>query len=118
MPNRRKHIITGQAASLAYSAIRSQGELPLSRILESLGGVIGGGIGGCIPDIIEPAASPGHRDIAHSFAAIAALFALADRKLQSVQQILRDEAKAMAARRDNCGEGSIEAIFLSLAEAF
>jgi len=39
-------------------------------LTEAFGGALGGWMGGALPDVIEPANSPNHRQTAHSWAAL------------------------------------------------
>jgi membrane-bound metal-dependent hydrolase YbcI (DUF457 family) len=69
MPNRSIHVAAGAAAGLIVAAFHpSLANVNLGwRLL--LGGSIGG-IGGTLPDLIEPADSPSHRSSAHSYVAL------------------------------------------------
>lgn len=68
MPNFETHDLIGTAAGAGYAAYRARGQEPLFQLIETLAGALGGSIGGRLPDLLEPATCPGHRDIAHSVA--------------------------------------------------
>lgn len=73
MPNRNTHLIIGAGVSAlayaVYKAIKNE-ESNLEGVLGSLA------IGGCfslLPDLLEPATHPNHRDILHSIVVLAVL---------------------------------------------
>lgn len=69
MPNRRTHKNAGIAVGAITATVCSY-KLPSHlRAAEIAGGAFGGFIGGILPDIIEPATSPNHRGMAHSYLA-------------------------------------------------
>ena len=69
MPNRRTHKLVGAASGAAYAGYRAKEQSGLNWWAEVAGGGLGGFFGGPLPDAIEPAISPWHRDLAHSWAA-------------------------------------------------
>ena len=69
MPNRDAHAVVGTCAGVGLAAYRGQKQESVNRLLEAIGGGIGGYIGSRLPDIIEPALWPGHRQFAHSVTA-------------------------------------------------
>jgi len=69
MPSRQTHVKVGVLAGCCFAAYRScEQDLP-NMLLETIGGGVGGYVGSRLPDIIEPALWPGHRQFAHSVAA-------------------------------------------------
>ena len=68
MPNRETHAVIGALAGGGFAAYRAREQEQLNALMEIIGGAIGGHIGGRLPDIIEPAFWPGHRQFAHSVA--------------------------------------------------
>lgn len=70
MANRTEHAFVGVLAGAVYAALwstqRAQTD-ELGRFAEFLGGVFGGYVGGVLPDQLEPATSPKHRQMMHSF---------------------------------------------------
>jgi hypothetical protein len=70
MPNRRTHQAVGLTAGGVAAAYRARNEARGDQILEGLGGGIAGWTGGQLPDVLEPAISSYHRDIAHSWTAM------------------------------------------------
>lgn len=66
MPNKNTHVVVGAAAGAAFSLFVSKGQKDENRLLELIGGCIGGGLGGRSADLMEPASHPGHRQFAHS----------------------------------------------------
>jgi hypothetical protein len=66
MPNKQTHVTIGTLAGGGLAAYRAREQEPLNMLLEAIGGGIGGYIGGRLPDVIEPASWPSHRQLAHS----------------------------------------------------
>jgi len=77
MPNCRTHTDVGVVAGVALTTYHARDETPADLITELLGGAIGGYAGGRLPDLLEPATFPGHRDVAHSCVALGAVMGLA-----------------------------------------
>lgn len=69
MPNRHTHLGVGVGTGALAAGYRARTEPIRHLVAELVGGAIGGGVGGVTPDILEPATSPNHRDVAHSVAA-------------------------------------------------
>ena len=68
MPNEDKHFIMGAVTGLTvYALERKKSGLPLT-LGETIPYLIGGGIVGCLPDLLEPAIHPNHRQFFHSIA--------------------------------------------------
>jgi len=70
MPNSKTHFLVGAVIGAGlYCLIKKSQDQPIE-----LSGVLGmglvGGVAGLLPDIIEPATSPNHREFAHSIAAL------------------------------------------------
>jgi len=117
MPNRKKHVSVGGAAGVAYAALNALDQSPFNLVLEAIGGFAGGKVGGCIPDFLDPATTPNHRDMAHSLLAVGGVLALAAKdKLMSWHQDLRDKANAFATDRLACEAGSLQAILFGIQE--
>lgn len=68
MPNGSFHKGLGALAGAATSACLSSDRQGLDRLAEVVGGLVGGWIGGAMPDIIDPAISPRHRCVGHAVA--------------------------------------------------
>ena len=68
MPNRDIHWQAGAAAGGGYAAYLAWGQPTEDVVAETAGGLIGGVIGGLLPDWIDPPTGPGHRAEAHSIA--------------------------------------------------
>jgi len=92
MPNRQVHVKVGVFSGCGLAAYRSREQDLLKMFLETIGGGFGGYIGSKLPDIIEPASWPGHRQFAHSVTAggsIACLYGL----LERWEKYFRSQAK-------------------------
>jgi len=66
MPGREMHTSIGTVVGALTAAARTPAEASGVPIPELGGGAIGGYWGSRFPDLIEPASSPWHRDVAHS----------------------------------------------------
>jgi len=69
MPNRQTHTKVGVLAGCGFAAYRGHEQELSNMLLEAIGGGASGYIGSRLPDIIEPALWPGHRQFVHSVAA-------------------------------------------------
>ncbi len=63
---RAQHELLGMFVGGAAGIWASRGEDGADRVLEFVGGVVAGPRAACLPDVLEPATSPGHRALAHS----------------------------------------------------
>jgi membrane-bound metal-dependent hydrolase YbcI (DUF457 family) len=70
MARRRTHLVVGVAAGAAGAAYRSRRGTTRVRVAETLGGGIGGAVGGLLPDYLEPAVNSWHRSVCHSYATV------------------------------------------------
>jgi hypothetical protein len=50
---------------VGYALYKANKQNDLARVLESIGGAVGGYCGGTLPDLIDPPFHPGHRSIGH-----------------------------------------------------
>jgi hypothetical protein len=64
-----------------------------------LGGALGGQRGGVMPDVIEPASWPGHRQVAHSVAGTAAMVYYAEEPVTASEEVLHRQALDFRRRR-------------------
>jgi len=76
MPNRQEHVYSGIITSMSVAAASTRELPPVQALAETVGLAIGGGLGGRLPDFIEPAHQPNHRHFAHSVT-LGAIMALA-----------------------------------------
>jgi membrane-bound metal-dependent hydrolase YbcI (DUF457 family) len=68
-------------------------------LIETAGGVLGGTIGGLLPDWIDAPTSPRHRAQAHSMAITGTLGYHMNEQILSSQTLLRSQAQACANRQ-------------------
>lgn len=68
MPNKNEHALIGTAAGGTFAFLRSTDQDPLWRLLEAIGGSIGGRVASVLPDLVDPADHPMHREIGHGVA--------------------------------------------------
>jgi len=95
VPNRTTHTSAGAAAGALAAWWLARDEPRPLRAVEVLGGLVGGAVGGRLPDELEPAELPGHRGFAHSvvFAGVAAAMLGRHRRLRRVQAFIRQQAE-------------------------
>lgn len=99
MPNGPTHTAIGAGLS-AIVATANCGDLPDSgQVIDSLAATIGGGIGGRLPDILEPAVHSHHRGVCHSVAIGTAVVALAGYVCRTAGAQLRATAAEHRANR-------------------
>jgi hypothetical protein len=82
MPNGKTHRRAGAVTGGTVALHRARLQPPLHQLLEAAGGTVGGTIGGALPDLLEPATSPWHRSVSHSWvagASVASFFENLDR---------------------------------------
>mgnify|MGYP007071031505 CR=1 FL=1 len=89
MPNGRIHASTSMPAGAICALSKCSSENDLERFVESLGGTIGGYMGGILPDWIDPPLHPGHRSLAHGMAPVTACAAVWYQNLDGWQNHLR-----------------------------
>jgi hypothetical protein len=67
MPCERTHREVGTLAGALAALHNANAQAPGDQLLELVGGGLGGRLGGCMPDVLEPAISSWHRGTAHSY---------------------------------------------------
>jgi len=102
MPNCDVHWKTGAAVGGGYAGYLAWGQ-PMPHVLtETAGGVLGGTVGGLLPDWIDAPTSPRHRAEAHSIAISGVCGYYLKDQILPRQSSLRDRAEGYAqARRAN-----------------
>lgn len=98
MPNCRTHRVVGAAAGAGLAAYHARGETSEHQLVEIAGGSLGGLWGGQLPDFLEPATSPCHRDLAHSCMALLGWTAL---KLEEWRSFCRERAEEYRLRMED-----------------
>ena len=115
MPNGETHRLVGMAAGGGYALYRARAQTPGCLILEAVGGVVGGNIGGRLPDIFEPALHPRHRSLAHGLGPVGGAGYVAISALDGAQDWLRAQADRRAILRANA-QTVLEGIWHALLE--
>jgi len=115
--NRKAHVAWGAATGATVAALRAKDEEPWKALLEATGGALGGAIGGRLPDVLEPAIHPRHRDVAHSATALVVSGSLAYRALQGWEEHCRGRANQFAAVRSTATT-DLDRLVALLGEAF
>ena len=101
MPRKLEHTYGGVAAALGHAALSTRGLPPSRAIAETIGHAIGGGLGGQLPDRIEPATHPNHRKFAHSASLGLGIVALLVLYGPQMQLLLRQTGEAVQRRRED-----------------
>ncbi len=93
MPNCTVHRLGAvpAGAALAFDCARTQA--PAARFWETLGGGLGGDLGGRLPDIWNPPTHPNHRGWAHGILPAVTTAMVIQPKLVSVQEWLRIQSE-------------------------
>jgi hypothetical protein len=99
MPNRDVHGRAGAVVGGGYAAYHAWGQPTPHVLIETAGGVLGGTIGGLLPDWIDAPTSPRHRAQAHSMAITGTLGYHMNEQILSSQTLLRSQAQACANRQ-------------------
>ena len=118
MPNREVHVAAGIVCGGALAAICAEDQTPSQFVMETLGGLTGGYVGGRLPDILEPATSPRHREIAHSVVTGGSMIHLGRCQLLKWQQGCRKQADLARDRRREQMTGSLRELGFQLLEMF
>ncbi len=113
MPNRRTHASVGVCAGASVASWNARSQTDTDRLVETVGGALGGYCGGLLPDVLEPAISPRHRDMAHSFAALIGVSAL---RVDGARNHCRREAERFHQLADSFGVSAEQRLLYRLAE--
>jgi len=121
MPNRRTHVCVAIGAGAVVALTRAQGQQSWYALAETAGGAFGGFLGGMTPDYIEPPRWPGHRSLAHSWAAVGVgIGARGDivHIIQCWEAYCRKKANLARSTRDMVSETAWRGCVLWLVELF
>lgn len=118
MPRRKVHTDAGMVFGAGLAVYCAKNQMLYQLAIETLGGIAGGYIGGRLPDIIEPATSPRHRDTAHSVTAGYGIIKLGSVKLCEWQKACRKKANEAQNKRKIQVPGSLEELGCCLSEMF
>ena len=91
--NGKQHDRLGKWTGGAVAAFGTGDLTPTGAALEIAGGILGGKIGGALPDRIDPPTHPGHRGIGHGLLPGLALTALGLSWVAAAQRNLRAQAQ-------------------------
>lgn len=116
MPNRKVHVATSTFAGAFFASNQAAQQPAVHQLIESIGGIIGGWVGGRLPDLIEPPTSPNHRGSAHSFAVVGGLIKVGNDSLGTWQERLREKADELAVQRAGLPADSLSRPLYALAE--
>ena len=115
MPNRKVHTVVGCGAGGTAAYLLASDQEPAHQLLEVIGGVLAGGWGGRLPDILEPAIHPRHRSVAHALGPANAAGSIVVPRLRAGQNHTRGWAEQCRSHREGTSN-LIEQILWWLAE--
>ena len=101
MPSRQTHVKVGVLGGCGFAAYRSREQDLPNMLLETIGGGFGGYVGSRLPDIIEPALWPGHRQFAHSVTAGSSVAYSLYKLLEKWERGCRSRAEYYGNRKNN-----------------
>lgn len=117
MPNGKVHRQVGIVAGAGVALVNTrEADSAADRLLELLGGALGGILGAKIPDIIDPADTPNHRDIGHGLLTALKLGTVCWQELPKWQNKCRLSAEAYRAKAAATQDG-VAAFFYELVAA-
>jgi hypothetical protein len=99
MSNREVHQLAGAIVGAAYAALQARGERSDYKTAEIIGGFVAGKFAGCLPDKIDPPASPRHRSVGHGVIPCGVAGIGIHTKMAEWQQSLRTKANEYATKR-------------------
>lgn len=117
MPRRLTHVVTSSFMGTAVALTRSKGQPEAARIYETLGGFCGGYAGGRVPDILDCARTPNHRNHAHSATVCAGLIKISGKVLDSTQDTLRGWSEELSRQEALLPVNSVQRAFLAIVAA-
>ncbi len=118
MPSKNVHVPVGMTSGLAYSLYLTRNQQGSDRLLEVLGGVVGGYCGGRLPDVLEPANSSMHRAFAHSTTTGAAISLSAHTSAQEWVLFFREGAAGLQRRRQTYPMSDVDQTINVVLEVF
>ncbi len=120
MPDGRTHKLVGLTAGIGYAGFQAKDQTAENWLVEVTGGAFGGYLGGLLPDVLEPAISSRHRDVAHSVAIGGTIVSLRG-KLATLESSCREKAEKCKAIRLAQGTSAADPLshfILSICEMF
>lgn len=94
MPNGKTHQAAAIPTGALCALIMSEGQSDFARFFETIGGALGGGLGGACPDGIDPPTNSHHRSLAHGVVPAGVGLRWAWSTLQETQFRIRCSANA------------------------
>ncbi len=92
MSDGKTHRLVGAGTGAVVAGFRAKQQKDHHWWAEVAGGALGGYVGGQLPDLLEPAISPWHRDVAHSCTAGGAIIAMGN-ALAAFEATCRENAE-------------------------
>ena len=112
MSNRATHALVAIPSGGAFAMYQAQKQDPIHQVIEVSAGLLGGNIGGRLPDLIDPPDCPNHRGIGHSIYSLTIAGTIIYKKLADWQEWFRILADKMKLCADNTTEPILTAFFL------
>src|SRR5262249_50765645 len=90
MPNRKQHVIAGALTGVVWAALDERVKQSQDRLAYLSGAAMSGAVAGRMPDILEPACSPCHRQFAHGLIpCIVTVWNVKDLAKQTLEKLLQ-----------------------------
>ncbi len=99
----KTHRAVGAGSGFVVALVRSEGQDGWKRFVEGLGGGVGGYLGACAPDVLEPAVHSWHRSGCHSVTAGASVVLGAKRAVGAWEKKCRKMADDFETKRQAPG---------------
>ena len=115
MANGEVHKFVGTLAGTGFAYYAARNQPDISRVIEALGGAVGGFVGGKLPDVFDPPLHPRHRSVAHAIVPLGVAAHQCARYLQTWQETLRRFAQNEAALKTQ-SQDPLERIWHSMLE--
>lgn len=115
MPRRVVHARVGMVAGLGAAYANSANQTPQTRLLEIVGGGLGGTLGSRLPDIIDPPTSGSHRSHGHAVVPAATLLRLYMEHAPQWVDDLRAMAKQFEAKTTDTDQIALSVVYALLA---
>jgi len=114
--NGKTHRAVGAVSGFAVTLARSDGQEKWKRLAEGVGGALGGYLGACAPDVLEPAVHSWHRNGCHSVSAGAAVVVGARKAVGAWEAKCREMAARCETKRHAAGVNDLQRLLYLIAE--
>lgn len=112
MSNRSTHAAFAIPSGGALAMYQARSQSPTHQLIEISAGLLGGYVGGRLPDLVDPPDSPNHRGIGHSIFSITVAGTIIFNKLSDWQEWFRELADKAKLRAEATADQFLRALFL------